>query len=53
MHGKVKVNWNVAANTHNKKMGICIVIRDNKGEVFVGVSLPNLWFPSVVLFGEL
>lgn len=53
MHEKVKVNWNAAANTHNKKMGIRIVIRDNEGEVFVGVSLPNLWFLSVVLFGEL
>lgn len=39
--GEVKVNWDAAFNQKTMKMGVGIVIRDEKGEVLVSLSMPK------------
>jgi len=41
MDGFVKVNWDTAVETNKNKMGICVIIRDSKGELLATLSEPK------------
>jgi hypothetical protein len=40
-NGFVKINWDAAMNKGRRKMGIGVVVRDDKGEVFVTLVAPK------------
>lgn len=45
----MKANWNAIVDENNRKIGLCVIVRDRMGEVLVTLSAPKPYITHPVV----